>query len=82
MTRLMFSVVANPFRKPKAEIQKSAKANGAHHGANGAAAKKVGLKPKKGWQKRNFLTQVLIPSLFEPRSGEHAAPNFPIRGKK
>ena len=54
------SAVPNPFpsRQPKAEIQKSAKANGARPAA---AARKVGLKPKNGWQKRNFLTEVLIP---------------------
>jgi L-ascorbate metabolism protein UlaG (beta-lactamase superfamily) len=34
-----------------------------------AAVKKIGLKPKKGWAKRNFLTQVLIPSLFTRREG-------------
>ena len=31
--------------------------------------KKVGLRPKKGWAKRNFFTQVLIPSLFTRREG-------------
>ena len=34
-----------------------------------AAVKKVGLKPRKGWAKRNFLTEVLIPSLFTRREG-------------
>lgn len=86
MTRLLLSVVANPFRKPKAEIKKSTKANGDHHngnGTNGTPARKVGLKPKKGWQKRNFLTEVLIPSLFEPRSGEHIeTPIFPELGDR
>jgi hypothetical protein len=77
ISRLVFSIVANPFRKPKAEIKKSEKANGAHHGAHVTSARKVGLKPKQGWQKRNFLTEVLIPSLFEPRSGEHVEPKFP-----
>lgn len=38
---------------------------------------KVGLRPKKGWHKRNFLTQVLIPSLFMRRSGAHLDPLFP-----
>ena len=72
--------MANPFRpnrKPKAEIQKSQKAHGAQLSAPHAAARRVGLKPKRGWQRRNFLTEVLIPSLFEPRLGAHAAPNFP-----
>lgn len=40
-------------------------------------ASKVGLRPKKGWHKRNFLTQVLIPSLFMRRSGGQLAPLFP-----
>ena len=40
-------------------------------------AKKVGLKLTKGWAKRNFLTQVLIPSLFTPRSGGSANTIFP-----
>lgn len=38
---------------------------------------KVGLKPARGWHKRNFLTEVLIPSLFTPRVGEQACPLFP-----
>ncbi|MCX6966612.1 MAG: MBL fold metallo-hydrolase [Verrucomicrobia bacterium] len=40
-------------------------------------AKKVGLKPGDGWHKRNFLTKVLIPSLFTPRSGRKTAPKLP-----
>ncbi len=42
-----------------------------------AAAKKIGLKPKKGWAKRNFVTEVLIPSLFTRRHGGHAEAIFP-----
>lgn len=38
---------------------------------------KVGLKPAKGWHKRNFLTQVLIPSLFTKRLGSHLEALFP-----
>ncbi len=38
---------------------------------------KVGLKPANGWHKRNFLTEVLIPSLFMPRSGGPVSPLFP-----
>lgn len=34
-----------------------------------AGAKNVGLKPVGGWHKRNFLVEVLIPSLFTPRAG-------------
>ena len=46
--------------------------------ANGRKiAPKVGLKPEKGWHKRNFLTQVLIPSLFAKREGAHLDALFP-----
>jgi len=44
---------------------------------NRTAAKKVSLKPKKGWHKRNFVTEVLIPSIFTKREGGHAPPQFP-----
>ena len=40
-------------------------------------ARKVGLKPAGDWHKRNFLTKVLIPSLFTRRSGRKEAPRFP-----
>ena len=40
-------------------------------------AKKVSLKPAGDWHKRNFLTEVLIPSLFTRRSGRKVAPRFP-----
>lgn len=42
-----------------------------------AAAKKVGLKPARGWHKRNFVTEVLIPSIFTRRAGSKSAPRFP-----
>jgi len=43
-----------------------------------AGAKKVGLKPIGGWRKRNFLTEVLIPSLFTPRVGKKkVSPHLP-----
>lgn len=38
---------------------------------------RVGLRPKRGWHKRNFLTQVLIPSLFTRRLGNHLEALFP-----
>lgn len=46
---------------------------------NGPADKprKVGLKPAKGWHKRNFLTEVLIPSMFTKRLGSHFEALFP-----
>ena len=37
----------------------------------------MGLKPGEGWHKRNFLTKVLIPSLFTRRSGKKPAPRLP-----
>ena len=72
-------VVANPFQKrqPNAEIEKSANPPPIKQGE---VSRKVGLKPKEGWQKRNFLTEVLIPSIFEPRSGGNEAPKFPPIG--
>jgi len=60
---------------PKANIQKSANGHEAHAAA--AGAKKVGLKPKRGWRGRNFLTSVLIPSLFQRRAGREVPPKFP-----
>lgn len=60
--------------KDKAEIVSS---KGGVTRRPAAPAKKVGLKPKKGWAKRNFLTQVLIPSLFTPRSGGNGNTIFP-----
>ncbi len=71
----------NPFsriRKPKAEIKKSPKPEPQPDPADGETpARKVGLKPNKDWHKRNFLTEVLIPSLFTKRAGRHKAPKFP-----
>lgn len=39
--------------------------------------RKIGLKPNAEWRKRNFLTEVLLPSMFTPRSGGHLEPVFP-----
>jgi L-ascorbate metabolism protein UlaG (beta-lactamase superfamily) len=71
--------VPNPFRpnQPKAKINKSAKANGHGETPGREPARKIGLKPKDGWQRRNFVTEVLIPSIFTRRAGEHASPEFP-----
>jgi len=47
---------------------------------NGAKTKRstrVRLRPGGDWRRRNFLTSVLIPSLFTKRSGEFAPPEFP-----
>ena len=67
--------------KPTKDRSKAARKEPASKKASGAA-KKVGLKPVRGWHKRNFVTEVLIPSLFTPRSGEQAAPLFPALEKE
>ncbi len=74
----ILSAVPNPFAR-KTEIKKSAKPSGGPVAApNGSQkARKVGLKPEKDWHKRNFVTEVLIPSLFARRAGLHAKPAFP-----
>ena len=38
---------------------------------------RVSLKPGKGWLRRNFLTQVYLPSLFTRRKGKAHRPEFP-----
>jgi len=38
---------------------------------------RVRLRPGSDWRKRNFLTEVLIPTLFTKRSGDRARPLFP-----
>jgi len=40
-------------------------------------SKRVGLRPSADWHKRNFLTSVLIPSLFTKRAGKGGLPLFP-----
>ncbi|MCS7008516.1 MAG: MBL fold metallo-hydrolase, partial [Chthoniobacterales bacterium] len=37
----------------------------------------VKLKLGKGWSRRNFLAEVLLPSLFHPRLGRTQTPEFP-----
>jgi L-ascorbate metabolism protein UlaG (beta-lactamase superfamily) len=47
---------------------------------NGAQAKRstrVKLRPRSDWHRRNFLMEVLIPSLFVKRAGQFALPQFP-----
>ena len=69
-----------PFRRtqqPKAKINKSELSNGPTSVPIAEHTRKVGLKPKGDWHRRNFLTQVLIPSLFSKRAGKHEAPLFP-----
>jgi L-ascorbate metabolism protein UlaG (beta-lactamase superfamily) len=38
---------------------------------------RVGLRPGKGWLRRNFFTEVYIPSLFTRRQGKPTRPLFP-----
>jgi L-ascorbate metabolism protein UlaG (beta-lactamase superfamily) len=38
---------------------------------------RVKLRPRSDWHKRNFLAEVLIPSLFVKRAGEYVPPAFP-----
>jgi L-ascorbate metabolism protein UlaG (beta-lactamase superfamily) len=38
---------------------------------------RVRLRPRRDWHKRNYLTEVLIPSLFIKRSGQYVPPQFP-----
>ena len=51
------------------------------NGAPDEASTSVGLRPGIDWHKRNFLTSVLIPSLFIKRSGDRAQPLFPKIGE-
>ncbi len=63
-----------PFsKKSRRNVVREAVNNGAEH----KRSTRVRLIPSADWHKRNFLTTVLIPSLFTKRSGEHAAPRFP-----
>lgn len=74
------SHVPNLFRrKIKAVIRKSpATDNGQKaHPQQKAAATKVGLKPKGAWHKRNFITEVFIPSIFTRRAGQPLTPEWP-----
>lgn len=43
-------------------------------------ANRVSIRPAKGWHKRNFVTEVLIPSFFVRRRGNHRVPLFPATG--
>jgi L-ascorbate metabolism protein UlaG (beta-lactamase superfamily) len=47
------------------------------NGREASASMRVGLRPSSDWHKRNFLTSVLIPSLFTKRSGKGGLPLFP-----
>jgi L-ascorbate metabolism protein UlaG (beta-lactamase superfamily) len=51
------------------------------NGAQNKRSTRVRLRPRSDWHKRNFLTSVLIPSLFVKRSGDYTPPQFPKIGK-
>ena len=58
-----------PVRKPRRRIlPRLRRTKPEHH---------VGLKPAEGWHRRNFLAEVVWPSLFERRTGERRSPVFP-----
>jgi len=42
-----------------------------------AAKRHVGLRPAKGWNKRNFFTEVFIPTLLAKREGQPTPVDFP-----
>ena len=61
-----------PFSK-KTRVVRQATADGVEK----KRSTRVTLKPGMAWHRRNFLAEVLIPSLFTKRSGERAVPRFP-----
>ncbi|HJX82029.1 MAG TPA: MBL fold metallo-hydrolase, partial [Candidatus Udaeobacter sp.] len=66
-----------PIRFPK-----KSRRNIVRQSSDGATAKRstrVRLRPRADWHRRNFLTSVLIPSLFIKRAGDQAPrpPQFP-----
>jgi L-ascorbate metabolism protein UlaG (beta-lactamase superfamily) len=70
--------VPTPFSRPKrAQVTRAVSRNGVKQSAN-----TISLKPGLDWHKRNFLTEVLIPSLFTKRSGARAHPPFPKVGPR
>jgi L-ascorbate metabolism protein UlaG (beta-lactamase superfamily) len=65
--------VPNPFsNKSRRKIVRQAPQDGARKRST-----RVTLRPGSDWHKRNYLTSVLIPSLFTKRAGTHAPPQFP-----
>jgi len=42
-----------------------------------ASSHRIGLKPGKGWNERNFLSEVMVPSLFQKRGGLGHPAAFP-----
>ncbi|MEP6936825.1 MAG: MBL fold metallo-hydrolase, partial [Chthoniobacterales bacterium] len=68
------SPVPIPFSK---KTRKNVVRDVAVNGAPENNARRVGLRPSSDWHKRNFLTSVLIPSLFVKRARATAPPLFP-----
>ena len=67
-------LVPTPFsRKRRTNVTRTPSKNG----AGKQSATRVSLKPGIDWHKRNFLTEVLVPSLFTKRSGIARMPLFP-----
>ncbi len=63
-----------PFsKKSRRNIVRQASENGAKN----KRSTRIRLRPRADWHKRNFLTTVLIPSLFIKPSGDHTPPHFP-----
>lgn len=61
-------------------FSKKSRRNGERSPENGATSqgsKRVTLKPGTAWHRRNFLAEVVIPSLFTKRSSDHVIPRFP-----
>ena len=65
-----------PIRFPK-NSRRNIVRETARDGAPVKRSTRVRLRPRADWHKRNFLTSVLIPSLFVKRSGDYASPEFP-----
>jgi L-ascorbate metabolism protein UlaG (beta-lactamase superfamily) len=79
-----FNFLTVPYRLNVVPIRfpKKSRRNIVRQSDQGAIAKpstRVKLRPRADWHKRNFLTSVLIPSLFVKRAGDHVpqAPQFP-----
>jgi L-ascorbate metabolism protein UlaG (beta-lactamase superfamily) len=73
-------VLASLYGSWRVPIPFSKKTRVLRQAADGATTKKstrVTLKPGSDWHRRNFLAEVLIPSLFTKRSGERTIPRFP-----
>ena len=62
-------------------FSKKSRRNVVREGPDGARIGKstrVKLRPRPDWHKRNYLAEVLIPSLFTKRAGNYAPPQFPL----